>query len=102
MLGFDRRTARVFAGCLGAALALSFGACSSGSSSSAPDVDPDLGVNDPSIVVALGDSITFGYDSQTVLYCSESERYEGGFCPPLQGLTGKTVINEGACGEDSA
>lgn len=101
MLSFTGLAGRVFAGGLAATLALALASCSSGGSSSAPDFDPDLGANDPSVVVAIGDSITFGYDGENVLYCSESERYAGGFCPTLQSLTGKTVINEGVCGDDS-
>jgi lysophospholipase L1-like esterase len=101
MLPFDRCPDRAIAGGLATALALALLSCSSGGSTSAPDVDPDFGANDPSVVVAIGDSITFGYDGQYVLYCSESERYAGGFCPTLQDLTGKTVINEGVCGDDS-
>jgi lysophospholipase L1-like esterase len=72
------------------------GGCSNGSDSST-----DFGNNDPSLVVALGDSITFGYGDSYVYSCSESYRGTIGFCPRLAGLTGKTVINEGRCGETS-
>ena len=72
--------------------------CSHGSDST---TDTDFGNNDPSIVVALGDSITFGYGDSFVYSCSESYRGSIGFCPRLAGLTGKTVINEGRCGETS-
>ncbi len=75
--------------------------CSSSSSPTVVDVDPDLGENNPSIVVAIGDSITFGKYATGVELCDESERGIGGFCPELESLTGKTVVNEGECGEDS-
>jgi len=77
--------------------------CSSGSSSSPTpvDIDPDLGTNNPAVVVGLGDSITFGVEDINVPDCDESYRGAGGYCPPLQALTGKTVVDEGICGEDS-
>jgi len=62
----------------------------------------DFGDNDPSIVVALGDSITFGIFDTGVETCSESYRSTAGFCPRLESLTGKTVINAGVCGETSS
>jgi lysophospholipase L1-like esterase len=76
-------------------LALGVG-CSHGGSST------DFGDNDPSIVVALGDSITFGIFDTGVESCSESYRSTAGFCPRLAGLADKTVINQGACGETSS
>ena len=76
--------------------------CASGGGTSAPeDFDPDLGVNDPALVVAMGDSITFGLGDAGVDSCDERFRIRAGFCPRLQQLTGKIVLNEGACGERS-
>lgn len=75
--------------------------CSSSSSPTVVDIDPDFGENNPSIVVAMGDSITFGKHATGVEFCDESERGIGGFCPELESLTGMTVVNEGECGEDS-
>jgi lysophospholipase L1-like esterase len=69
--------------------------CSHGSST-------DFGDNDPSIVVALGDSITFGIFDTGVDSCNESFRSTAGFCPRLAGLADKTVINQGVCGEQSS
>jgi len=93
----------VLARCFAAALLLAAGnSCSGGSSPTAVvDIDPNFGTNDPSVVVALGDSITFGVFDEGVDLCSESYRGTAGFCPRLARLTGKTVINEGACGETS-
>ena len=71
--------------------------CSHGSDSST-----DFGDNDPSIVVALGDSITFGIFDTGVDSCDESYRATAGYPPRLQALTGKTVLNKGVCGEDSS
>ena len=77
-------------------LALGVG-CSRGSFST---TDTDFGNNDPSLVVALGDSITFGYGDTYVFSCGETYRRGTiGFCPRLAGLTGKTVINGGGSGE---
>lgn len=104
MYATDRSVLRAFAGAVALALAMvsAGGGCSSGSSSpTVVDIDPELGTNDPSVVVALGDSITFGAEDIGVEDCDESNRGAGGFCPPLQSLTGKTVRNEGICGEDS-
>jgi lysophospholipase L1-like esterase len=66
------------------------------------DSATDFGDNDPSIVVGLGDSITFGIFDTGVESCSESYRSTAGYCPRLEGLSGKTVINEGVCGEESS
>lgn len=97
MCTLERFTLRVFAGGIALALALAGGSGCSGSSPTGADSGP----NDPSIVVALGDSITFGVMDRYVEICDESHRGAGGFCPPLQTLTGKTVVNAGVCGEDS-
>lgn len=99
MLPLTRRAARAVVAGLAAVLAL--GGCSSKSSTSATDFDPDLGTNDSSVVVALGDSITFGIFDSGVESCDESHRATAGFAPRLQALVGKTVVNEGVCGEDS-
>ncbi|MHB8834110.1 MAG: SGNH/GDSL hydrolase family protein [Candidatus Methylomirabilia bacterium] len=91
---------RVFAVRIALALTLSIaGSGCSGDSPTGGDIEP--GPNDPSIVVALGDSITFGVMDRYVEVCDESLRGAGGFCPPLQSLSGKTVVNAGVCGEDS-
>ena len=74
--------------------------CKQKGTSAVDQLDPD-GLNDRSIVVALGDSITFGVLDTNVPDCGESNRGAGGFCPPLEALASKTVINEGKCGEDS-
>lgn len=70
-------------------LVLSLSACDSDSDSG--DSKKDFGDNDPNKVVALGDSITEGV-------CA-------GDGPPypsrLAGLSGKTVLNQGICGERS-
>jgi lysophospholipase L1-like esterase len=65
------------------------------------DSGPDFGTNDPELIVAMGDSITFGLYDVGVADCSESYRNAGGFCPRVQALSGKTVINEGVCGASS-
>lgn len=98
----DRSALRALAAALALTLAAAAG-CSGGGSSSptAIDVPPEFGKNDPSIVVAVGDSITFGVLDQGVEICSEATRGLGGFCPKLQALTGKTVIDEGVCGAQS-
>jgi lysophospholipase L1-like esterase len=94
----DRAAFRVLAGTI--ALALTLAVAVSGCSDSLP-TGADGGPNDRSIVVALGDSITFGLMDTNVPDCSESNRGAGGFCPPLQALSGKIVVNAGGCGEDS-
>jgi lysophospholipase L1-like esterase len=99
-----RRSAfRGFAAAAALALAVAGGGCThtKHSSPTAVDIDPDFGSNDPSVVVAIGDSITFGVLDTNVPGCGGSYRGLGGFCPILQSLTGKTVINEGVCGEES-
>lgn len=70
-------------------------------SCSSSDSGPDFGTNNPDVVVALGDSITFGLFDTGVDGCDESLRARGGFCPRLEGMSGKTVINRGICGADS-
>jgi len=98
MLTCNRRGRRAFASWLPALLllALAGGGCSGGGDST------DFGDNDPSIVVAIGDSITFGNHDNGIDSCDEMYREIHGFCPRLEGLTGKTVINQGECGEKSA
>lgn len=81
-------------------MALTLAIAGSGCSDNSP-TGADSGPNDPSIVAALGDSITFGLMDTHVEDCDESKRGAGGFCPPLQALSGKTVVNAGVCGEDS-
>lgn len=66
------------------------------------DSGPDFGTNDPELIVAMGNSITFGLGDVTVPSCSESYRTAGGYCPRLAGLAGKTVVNTGVCGALSA
>jgi lysophospholipase L1-like esterase len=99
MLRHMPRAIRAIIGGLAAALALA--SCSSSDSSAPTDIDPDLGTNDSSVVVALGDSITFGYGDTGISSCEDSARDDGGFCPRLQSLVGKTVINRGVCGASS-
>jgi len=77
-----------------ALLLFGIGGCSNGS-------DTDFGDNDPNLVVAIGDSITFGKHDQGIESCAHAYRETLGFCPRLEALTGKTVINEGECGERS-
>jgi lysophospholipase L1-like esterase len=72
-----------------------------GSGCSKDDQKNDFGDNDTSIVVAIGDSITFGKHDGGLETCDHAYRNLVGFCPRLQGLTGKTVGNEGECGETS-
>lgn len=96
MFRFGRRGRHALASGFAISLLLAFGGgCSS-------DPETDFGDNDPSIVVALGDSITFGKHDMGIDSCAHSYRATLGFCPRLQGLTGKTVINEGECGEKSS
>ena len=73
-----------------------------GSSCGSSDSGPDFGTNNPEVIVAMGDSITFGYGDIGVDSCDESQRGVGGFCPRLQGLIDKPVINEGDCGSQSS
>jgi len=98
----DRPTFRRFAGGIFLALTLVIagGGCSGNSSSDVEKLDPD-GTNDRSVVVALGDSITFGVLTIDAASCDESNRGAAGFCPPLQAISGKTVVNAGICGDDS-
>jgi lysophospholipase L1-like esterase len=82
---------------LAAVVLLALGAgCTGGS-----DSTTDFGNNDPSVVVAIGDSITFGKHDRGLETCDHEYRNTVGFCPRLQALTGKTVGNEGECGETS-
>jgi len=97
MFTFNHPGRQALARGLAAALLLALG----GGCTNKGDSSTDFGDNDPSIVVALGDSITFGIFDMGIGFCSESYRGELGFSPRLQGLTGKTVINEGRCGETS-
>jgi lysophospholipase L1-like esterase len=69
-----------------------------GSGCGGSDPGPDFGTNNPELIVAMGDSITFGLGDVGVDDCSESSRRVGGFCPRLQGLSEKTVVNDGVCG----
>ena len=97
----DRPAFRSFASALALALALVAGGCQhSGGSSAVDELDPEH-TNNQSIVLALGDSITFGVLDTYVPDCSQSNRGQGGFCPPLAAHSDKTVINAGVCGEDS-
>lgn len=95
-----RSAIRTFAGLLAVALVIAGGGCHSGGSSAVDELDPDR-TNDRSIVVALGDSITFGVQDTNVEDCSQSNRGAGGFCPPLAARLDKTVVNAGRCGDDS-
>jgi lysophospholipase L1-like esterase len=92
----DRR-ARILVRGIAAALALALASCSGGGG----DDEPDFGTNDPSVVVALGDSITFGLRDTGIDGCNESLRGKAGFPARLEGMSGKTVINRGICGADS-
>jgi lysophospholipase L1-like esterase len=102
MFAPDRSAFRTCAGGIALALTLVIAGsgCSSGDTSAVELMDPD-GTNNRSVVVALGDSITFGVLDTNVEVCDESTRGAGGFCPPLEAISGKTVINAGVCGEDS-
>ncbi|MHB8834115.1 MAG: SGNH/GDSL hydrolase family protein [Candidatus Methylomirabilia bacterium] len=86
---------------LALALVIAGGGCHSGGSSVVDEVDPNR-TNDRSVILALGDSITFGVFDTNVENCSQSNRFTGGFCPPLAALLDKTVVNAGVCGEDSS
>jgi lysophospholipase L1-like esterase len=85
-----------------AALALAAGCSSGGGGSTGPE-EPvtDFGTNNPNVIVGLGDSITFGIFDTGVDSCDERYRATAGYTPRLSGLTGKTVVNEGVCGEHS-
>jgi lysophospholipase L1-like esterase len=101
MCAVDRFAIRSFACGLALGLALVAGGCQhSGGDSAVEELDPDR-TNDRSVVLALGDSITFGVLDTNVETCSQSNRFNGGFCPPLAALSDKSVINAGVCGEDS-
>ncbi len=73
-----------------------------GTGCSKGDSGTDFGDNDPSLVVAIGDSITFGKHDMGIESCEHELRTVVGFCPRLAALTGKIVINEGECGEQSS
>jgi lysophospholipase L1-like esterase len=96
-----RRVLRTLAGGVAATLALALGSCSGGGSTGPDDVDPDFGANDPKVVVALGDSITFGYVDSMGEACNDSVRNSAGYPARLKALTGLSVVNAGICGEDS-
>lgn len=71
-------------------LMILFTGCSGGDNITGPS-PPDIGSNNPNVIVAMGDSITKGnFDSAGVPYPAR-----------LAGITGKTVINEGRGGEMS-
>lgn len=74
--------------------------CHSEGTSAVDELDPDHS-NDRSVILALGDSITFGVLDTNVATCDQSNRDAGGFCPPLAARLDKTVVNAGRCGEDS-
>ena len=101
MFTSDRTDIRAFARRIAPILALTATIAGSGCHNSPTGADNDFGANDLSVIVALGDSITFGVLDTNVETCDESNRGAGGFCPVLQSLSGKTVINEGICGEES-
>ncbi|HEY5997671.1 MAG TPA: GDSL-type esterase/lipase family protein [bacterium] len=86
-------SARLAAGLVMAVL-IGFGGCGG-------DSGPDFGDNDPELIVAIGDSITFGYGDIGVTDCVPAYRTLGGYPPRLAALTNKHVINAGVCGEDS-
>lgn len=95
MLTLRRTRLRPAATCLAAAFALAFAAgCDGGSPA-------DFGDNDPSVVAAIGDSITFGKHDMGIESCDHAYRTIVGFCPRLQSMTGKNVVNEGECGDNS-
>lgn len=97
MFLFRSRTYKARASRLMLAVLLAGGAgCSNGDSNNA-----DFGDNDPSVVVAVGDSITFGKHDGGLDSCDHAYRNSAGFCYRLANLTGKTVGNEGECGETS-
>lgn len=95
----DRSTLRAFT--RGIFLTLTLVVAGSGCSSDSGN-NPDFGNNDPTIIVALGDSITFGLMDTNVTECGGAHRGVGGFGTSLQAITGRSVVNEGVCGEDSS
>lgn len=96
MFPTKRRSLHARASGLALAVLLALGAgCSN------DGANTDFGDNDPSVVVAIGDSITFGKHDMGIESCDHAYRTTVGFCPRLQAATGKTVINEGECGETS-
>ena len=102
MFTLDRRTLRGLARSTTLALALTAAVAGSGCKNSSTGAETDFGANNSEIIVALGDSITFGLGDTDILECSEDNRGAGGFCPVLQSLMGKFVINAGVCGETSS
>lgn len=92
-----RRVFKTLAPRLALCLAAGLGAgCSNGGPNN------DFGDNDPEVVVAIGDSITFGKHDRGIESCDHVYRDQVGFCPRLQASTGKTVVNEAECGERSS
>lgn len=79
--------------CLGmvAAVAISQIGCEDDGGDSG-DGSHDFGENDPALIVALGDSLTYGYGQ------SASETYPA----QLSAMTGRPVVNSGVTGETSA
>ncbi len=74
---------------LAALVAVFLTACGGDDGGGSSNSAPDFGDNDPNVVVAIGDSITEGR-------CVPA----GAPYPSrVAGLTGKTVINQGKCGE---
>lgn len=102
MSAFDRSTlgAAIRGIALALALVVAGGGCHSEGTSVVDELDPDH-TNDRSIILALGDSITFGVLDTNVESCDQSNRDAGGFCPPLAARLDKTVVNAGRCGDDS-
>jgi lysophospholipase L1-like esterase len=97
MLTFKRHCLLVLARGLAVVTLLALGV---GCSGGGPNTD--FGDNDPDTVVALGDSITFGIFDLGVDTCDETYRSTAGYSSRLGHLTGKTVMNEGICGEQSS
>lgn len=64
------------------------------------DDPPDFGTNDPELILALGDSITYGVGDFNVTDCNFS-RDTAGYPVRLAGLIGKNVLNAGQCGATS-
>lgn len=102
MIPAPARRIRRSVAALAAAAALSLAAGCAGKGATEPDVvPPDFGDNDPQVIVGIGDSITFGIFDTDVELCQERYRPTSGYGPRLRRLTGKIVVNEGVCGEQS-